>query len=45
MEAIKGHGTLAAPDLTEPHRALVSARDQLDARTNAQHGVREPWGV
>ena len=45
MEAIKGHGTLAAPDLTEPHRALVSARDQLGARTNAQHGVREPWGV
>jgi len=45
MEAIKGHGALPAPDLDSQHRALVSAREQLTARTGAQHSVRDPWGV
>jgi very-short-patch-repair endonuclease len=45
MQSIKQSGALPAPDLTEPHRVLVSTRDQLGARTLAQHRVRDPWDV
>ena len=45
MEAIRQHRTLAEPDLTEGQLVLVNAREQLGARTQAQHRRREPWGV
>jgi very-short-patch-repair endonuclease len=45
MQAIRKHGALPTQDLIEPHRALVNTRDQLGARTHAQHMTREPWGL
>ena len=45
MQSIKQHGALPAPDLTEPQRVLVSTRNQLGARTVAQHCIRDPWRV
>jgi hypothetical protein len=43
--ALTNNHRLARPDHTAEHRLLEARRGELNARVDALHGVRAPWGI